>query len=259
MTIYAIANGKGGVGKSVTAAELVAALQRAGRIALGVDLDQQGNLTKRLGVNEATGGILYDAADVIRGDAGLTEAAIEAPAVAGAHLVVGSHKIATVTPQEVPDMVTGLQTLIRTTSPLPWDDVVLDCPPSLVGTTLTALAAADVVIGVSSCEESSVEQVDRLNEMISGVIARRIRPEAVINWIVPTMYTNTREAKRGLEDLQIKWGSSVTTPIRRATVVSEAYRHHQPVSRYRPGADVSTDYIEALGPIIRQHSTSRSN
>ena len=76
MTVYAVALSKGGSTKTTTAAELVASLARQGRKVLGIDLDQQGNLSTRLGITQATA-VDAVAADVLTGDATFQEAANE--------------------------------------------------------------------------------------------------------------------------------------------------------------------------------------
>ena len=93
MTVYVVALSKGGSTKTTTAAELVAALARRGRRVLAVDLDQQGNLTTRLGVGDSTE-VNAVAAEVLTAEATAIEAAVEAPSVPGASVLAGTHDLA---------------------------------------------------------------------------------------------------------------------------------------------------------------------
>src|SRR5690349_24443498 len=93
MTVYAVALSKGGSTKTTTAAELVTALAQQGRRVLAIDLDQQGNLTTRLGVTDDTE-VAAVAADVLTAAASASDAAIPAPSVPGAHLLAGTHDLA---------------------------------------------------------------------------------------------------------------------------------------------------------------------
>ena len=106
MTIYAVALSKGGSTKTTTAAELVAALARRGRRVLAIDLDQQGNLTTRLGVTDDTE-VSAVAADVLTAEATAPEAAIDAPSVPGASILAGTHDLASL--DQRPEVITALR------------------------------------------------------------------------------------------------------------------------------------------------------
>ncbi|GAB3583182.1 ParA family protein [Calidifontibacter terrae] len=250
MTTYAVANGKGGVAKSTTAAELLAACARAGRTALGIDLDQQGNFSARVGIGSDTD-LKAGAVHVITAEATLREAAVPAPSVPGAHIVVGSHDLTNLDPTSTPDLITGLRDDLRAGG-VPWDDIVIDAPPSLDRLALTALVAAEVVIAPTTCEWDGVEQLARL-EAVLQTIGRRLRPGARLDWIVPTMYDpRTRRPRDVIDQLRQTYGPEhVTAPIRRSVRVGDAYDAGQPVSIYSPREGVAQDYVDVLGHIIR--------
>ena len=127
MTIYAVALSKGGSTKTTTAAELVAALARRGRRVLAIDLDQQGNLTTRLGVTDDTE-VSAVAADVLTAEATAPEAAIDSPSVPGASILAGTHDLASL--DQRPEVITALRDHLPEVAG-EWDDVVIDTPPAL--------------------------------------------------------------------------------------------------------------------------------
>jgi chromosome partitioning protein len=144
VTTYSVALSKGGSTKTTTAAEIVVALASRGRKVLAIDLDQQGNLTTRMGVSRDTK-VVAVTAEVLTGAVTAEEAAIAAPSVPGAFVLAGTHDLAKIDTQSVPDLVTALRDHLAAAAHV-WDDVVIDTPPSLTGLTLAGLAAADVVV-----------------------------------------------------------------------------------------------------------------
>lgn len=261
MTIYAVAGGKGGVGKSSVAGELLAGLVRAGRKPIGIDLDQQGNFTSWVGVVDETP-IFGHAAELLEAEATLQDAATDAPTIPGASIVVGTHELSTITVQDVPDLATGLRDYLHGRGAIePWTDVVIDTPPALAGVTITALVAADVVIAPVSMEREALEQLERLEEVLRVKVAKRMRPDARIDWVVPTRFrTGGVLAREILQELHETYGDRLTTPVREDVKAREAYRSPkhpgQPVTLYAPRARASADYIDAIGPIIRAGESS---
>ena len=249
MTTYAVALSKGGSTKTTTAAEIVVALAGKGRKVLAIDLDQQGNLTTRLSVarDAEVAGVT---AEVLTGESTAGEAAIAAPSVPGAFVLAGTHDLAKIDTQSVPDLVTALRDHLATPGHL-WDDVVIDTPPSLTGLTLAGLAAADVVVAAVACEVEAYDQLGRLTDVIEHRLARRVRPGLALQWIVPTRYDGRRGLDRELvELLNEKYPHRVTSPIREAVAVRDAYTAGMPVSIYDPRSKIAADYAAALAPII---------
>ena len=121
MTVYTLAILKGGSGKTTTSADLAAALVAMGRRVLAIDLDQQGNLTKRLGVTEDTE-LSAVAADVLVGEASALEAAVPSPSVPGVSILVGSQDLASL--DQRPEIITSLRDMPELADH--WDDVVID-------------------------------------------------------------------------------------------------------------------------------------
>lgn len=252
MTVYAVALSKGGSTKTTTAAELVVALTAAERRVLAIDLDQQGNLTTRLGVTDDTevGDV---ASDVLLGSASALEAAIPAPSVPGASVLAGTHDLAEL--DQRPEVITSLK------DHLPdlvgeWDDIVIDTPPALGLVTLAALAAADVVVAAVACETEAYDQLDRLVDVIEQRVAPRLHRGQRVHWIVPTRHDSRRLLDREVVDmLEEQFPGQVTSPVREAVAARDAYTAGQPVSIYAPGSGIAQDYAAALAPIIGQPAT----
>ena len=247
MTIYAVALSKGGSTKTTTAAEVVAALTSRGRRVLAIDLDQQGNLTTRLGVTDDTE-VSAVAADVLIAAASASQAAIPAPSVPGASVLAGTHDLANL--DHRPEVITALRDHLPEVADQ-WDDVVIDTPPALGLVTLAALAAADVVIAAVACETEAYDQLDRLVEVIAQRIAPRMRPGQRVHWIVPTRYDGRRLLDRDVVDmLTEQHPGRVTSPVREAVAARDAYTVGMPVSIYAPGSGIAEDYAAALDPIL---------
>lgn len=250
MTVYTLALPKGGTGRTTTAAELVAHLAAAGRRVLAIDLDQQGNLSRRLGFtsdSEVNG----TAADVLTADATAAEAATEAPAVAGVHALVGTTELIAVDDAPPADLVTSLRDHLPTITGAAgeWEDVVIDSAPAMSRTALAALAAADTVIAPVAASMESLEQLPRLEGTIRD-LTRRIRPGLTLGWIVPTRADHRRLITRDvLEALHEAYPGRVTNPIREAAAVADAFTAGLPVSLYRPASPVAADYAQALQQI----------
>lgn len=247
MSVYAVALSKGGTTKTTTAAELVAELARRGRRVLAIDLDQQGNLTRRLGVTDDTE-VDAVAADILTGEASATEAATAAPTVPGAFIAAGTHDLAEL--ETRPEVITSLRDHLPDVMG-EWDDVVIDTPPAMGLVTLAALAAADTVVVAVTCETEAFDQISRLSDVIAQRIAPRMRPGQRIHWILPTRYDSRRLLDREVvELLGEEFPGRVTTPVREAVAAKEAYTSGMPTSVYDAHAGVSQDYAAALALIL---------
>lgn len=248
MTVYAVALSKGGSTKTTTAAELVAGLARAGRRVVAIDLDQQGNLTTRLGVTDDTE-VEAVAADVLTGEAGIGQAAVEAPSVTGAWIVAGTDDLTRL--DNRPEVLTSLKAHLQEISG-EWDDVVIDTPPSLGIVTLAGLAAADVIVASVSCETEAYDQLSRLVTVLEERISKtRITPGQTVHWVIPTKYDSRRLLDREVvELLTSEFGERVTLPVRESVAARDAYSAGMPVSVYAPTSPVSVSYVEALKPVL---------
>jgi len=241
MTVYTVASSKGGTGKTTTAAELTAELARRGRRVLAIDLDQQGNLTRRLGINQDSE--VGFAADVLVKKATIAETATPAPSVDGAWVLAGSHDLADL--ESRPAIVVSLSSILPAAVG-EWDDVVVDTPPALGPVTLAGLQAADVVIAALECKTEAYDQLQRLAEVIG-----QLRNGESFRWVIPTRYNARRRLDREVvEILAEDYPDKVTPPIREAIAAADAYTAGMPVSVFAPKAPVADDYRQALAAIL---------
>lgn len=248
MTVHTVAMPKGGATKSTTAAELVAYLADQGQRVLAIDLDQQGNLSTRLGIVGATE-VDAVAADVLTGEAD-ADAAVASPSLDGVWVLPGTHDLAEV--EQRPEVLTSLRDHLPQATG--WDAVVIDTPPHIGMATLAGLAAADVVVAPLTCATEDLDQVARLEAVITERIARRVRPGQRIDWIVPSRHNARRLLDQEVvEELERTWPGRVTRPIREAVAVRDAFTAGLPVSRHAPGAPVSSDYREAMQKITSKN------
>ena len=249
MTIYTTALGKGGSTKTTTAAEITAQLAARGRRVLAIDMDEQGNLTTRLGVL-ADMPVAAVAADVILGTATAQQAAIPSPCLPSAWVLAGTDDLAEL--QYRPEAITALRDYLPGLTDR-WDDVVIDTPPAMGIATLAALAAADVIIAPVACEGEAYDQLERLDAIITGRINPRLRPGQRINWIIPTRANPQRCLDRDvLHTLHTHYPGRVTPAVREAIIVRDSYLDGKPVSCYAPGHPVTDDYHKALTPVLKE-------
>ena len=249
--IIAIANQKGGVGKTTTAINLATALAACGKKVMIVDIDPQGNASTGLGVDSAARSVTsYDV--LING---VTISAATVPtAVPRMSLVPASMDLAGAEIELIPaarreyrlrDALSGLSE--------DFDFVLIDCPPSLNLLTLNALVAADAVLVPLQCEFFALEGLSHLTATIERV-KRTLNPRLEIQGVVLTMF-DRRNNLCGLvaADVRGHFGSKVyDTVIPRNVKVSEAPSHGKPVLLYDTRCAGSQAYIHLAGEVLRR-------
>ena len=222
--IVAIANQKGGVGKTTTAVNLCAALHEMGRKVLLIDADPQGNASSGMGVSKTSRPNTYDmlingapAADcVVHTDAGDLIPTGKELAAASVELIGGANR------EYV--LQKALQPLYAD-----YDYMLIDCPPSLELLTVNALVAADSVLVPMQCEYYALEGLADLMTSIK-MCSKRLNRRLQIEGIVLTMY----DARMNLtaqvaEELRRHLGSKIyNTVIPRSVRLSEAPSHGKP-------------------------------
>lgn len=247
MTNYVVALPKGGTGKSSLSAELTYYLAAVdGQTVLAGDLDQQGNLTRRLGITNNTP-VEYTLADVLRGVASPLEAAIPGRRP-GVFVLAGGRDLTAVADAPPSDLVTSL----RFSDLSPWPNAVWDTQPNTGRMLDTALAVADEVIVPVACSVEAFDQVETLEQVLSSPTMKRINPGVGITRIVPTLYDARRLLDRDIVgELRSRYGALVTqNTIRESVRVKESYTSGQTVSEYAPDEPVSTDIAAVVHEIL---------
>jgi chromosome partitioning protein len=239
--VIAVSNEKGGVAKTTTVISLGAALVDLGNHVLVVDLDAQANLTLALGLEpgeseNTSSNIMLDNAPLI--------SARRKTDVENLDLIPSNSRIET-SEQFLPvrtNYTTILRKAIANASNLPYDYIILDCPPALGAITQNALAAADLLLIPTQAEYFSAYA---LRNMMS--LVRRIREEDNPNLayrILVTMLDNRNRTHRNIHDqLRSTFGEGVfNTVVEIDTKLRESSIAGLPISRYKPGARGSTQY-----------------
>lgn len=240
MTRIAVANQKGGVGKTTTAINVATALAATGKHVLVVDIDPQGNASTGLGIDRVRRS--RTSYDLLLGDTDLSEAAVQTriPNLS----IIPSTVDLTGAEIELIGVEKRMHRLDAALESSRHDFVVIDCPPSLGLLTLNALAAADSLLVPLQCEFFALEGLTQLLNTVERVRAT-LNPHLSILGVVLTMFDRrNRLSEQVAADVRACLGAQVfETVIPRNVRLSEAPSHGLPALLYDHQCAGSTAYI----------------
>ncbi|WP_338824406.1 Sporulation initiation inhibitor protein Soj [Moorella humiferrea] len=247
--VIAVANQKGGVGKTTTAVNLSAFLAQEGKKVLLIDIDPQGNATSGLGIDRA--GIKHCIYDVIINEAPIA-ATIIPTSVAGLNLVPATIELAGA---EV-ELVTAIAREKKLRNALQgikekYDYIIIDCPPSLGLLTLNALTAAEGVLIPIQCEYYALEGLGQLLNTIK-LVTRHLNPDLKIEGVVLTMFDpRTNLSMQVVDEVKNHFPERVfKSIIPRNVRLSEAPSYGQPINIYDPRSRGAEAYRELAREVM---------
>jgi chromosome partitioning protein len=241
--VFAVANQKGGVGKTTTAINLGACLADLGYRTLVVDLDPQGNATTGLGIDSRS--LASSMYDVLLHDVPL-EDCIEGSAVRNLFVAPASLDLAGAEIELVPAFSRELR-LRRAIEGIldDYDFVLIDCPPSLGLLTVNGLAAANEVMVPVQCEYYALEGLGQLLRNVE-LVRKGLNPTLVVTTIVLVMYdARTKLADQVVQEVREHFGDRVCRAVVPRTVrLSEAPSYGQPIIAFDPTSRGAIAYRE---------------
>ena len=241
-TVYAIANQKGGVGKTTTAVNLAACVAEAGYRTLLVDLDPQCNATVALGVGKDAHPNVYDCLT----DGSALDPAVMATSVENLYLVPSSPELAGAN-VELPRLPGSEQRLSESMRSVRagFFLTLLDCPPSLGPLTVNALVAADKVIVPVQTEYFALEGLAGLLDTL-GLIQRELNPKLSVAGMILTMHdARTRLGQDVEREVREHFPELVfETVIPRNVRIGEAPSHGVPITQHDPLCPGSVAYLK---------------
>lgn len=249
--IIAVANQKGGVGKTTTSINLGASLAAAKRRVLLVDLDPQGNATMGSGIDKST--LSLSSYDVLMGEATIDEVAVQVGH--SNYILVPSNGDLTGAEVALLDELARELRLRHALDPVrdTYDYIIVDCPPALSMLTVNALVAADSVMVPMQCEYYALEGLSALLGTVEK-IRKILNPALRVDGLLRTMYDPRNNLSSQVSQQLVKhFGTKVySTVIPRNVRLAEAPSHGLPALLYDKNSSGALAYLALAGEVLRR-------
>lgn len=249
--IIAIANQKGGVGKTTTSINLSACLSALGKKVLAIDMDPQGNMTSGLGIDKDN--VEYTVYDLIIGEVDIEKVickeTLENLDVLPTNIDLSAAEIELIGVDNKEYIIRDAVDKVKEE----YDFIIIDCPPSLSMLTINAMTTANTVLVPIQCEYYALEGLSQLIHTI-GLVKERLNPKLEMEGVVFTMYdARTNLSLQVVENVKENLNQEIyKTIIPRNIRLAEAPSHGMPIHLYDPKSAGAESYMLLAEEVIHK-------